>query len=218
MLGFCQALDCFTLNYPLMHKRKKYPDNPSPQVRSGIYTTSVRPILALAGAAVIAVAAFAAYFHCLSGGFIVDDDKLLTDNQLVMATDGLHKLWCTTEALDYWPATNTTLWTEWRLWSANSTGYHVTNLILHVVEALLIWVVLRSLSIPGAFLAGMIFAIHPVNVESVAWISQRKNIMAMLFFLLSISWYLKHLSLGSVGGVDSSRHAPLFRIRSVRVI
>jgi Flp pilus assembly protein TadD len=73
----------------------------------------------------------------------------------------------------------------------NTTGYHVINLIFHIVEALLIWAILRKLSIPGAFLAAMIFAVHPVNVESVAWIAQRRNVVAMLFFLLSILWYLK---------------------------
>ena len=74
-------------------------------------------------------------------------------------------------------------------------GYHVTSLILHIVEALLVWLILRKLSIPGAFLAAMIFAVHPVNVESVTWISQQKNMFAMLFFLLSILWYLRFVEL-----------------------
>ena len=132
-----------------------------------------------------------AYRPSITGGFILDDDRLIYDNDLIKASDGLCQFWCTTKADDYWPVTNSTFWIEWRLWGMNSTGYHVTNLILHIVEALLIWIILRKLSIPGAFLAALIFAVHPVNVESVAWIAQRKNMMAMLFFLLSILWYLK---------------------------
>jgi tetratricopeptide (TPR) repeat protein len=100
---------------------------------------------------------------------------------------------------------NTTLWIEWRLWGMKSTGYHLTNLILHVVEALLIWIILRKLSIPGAFLTAMIFALHPVNVQSVAWISQRKNMMAMLFFLLSILWYLKAAMHTAIAGMTPAR-------------
>ena len=70
-------------------------------------------------------------------------------------------------------------------------GYHVTNLILHAAESLLIWLILRKLSIPGVILAALIFALHPVNVESVAWIASLKNLMALLFFLLSTLWYVK---------------------------
>ena len=71
------------------------------------------------------------------------------------------------------------------------TGYHVTNLLLHIADSLLVWLVLARLKIPGAFLAALLFAVHPINVESVAWIAQRKNVLSLLFFLLSIVWYLK---------------------------
>jgi hypothetical protein len=145
----------------------------------------------LVGAAFIIVATFVAYFPSLRGGFILDDIMLLTENRLIKASDGLYRFWCTTEPTDYWPVSNSSLWLEWRLWGMQPTGYHVTNLILHIVDALLIWTILGDLLIPGAFLAALLFALHPVNVESVAWISQRKGLLAMLFFLLSILWYLK---------------------------
>jgi TctA family transporter len=87
----------------------------------------------------------------------------------------------------------------------NPTGYHVTNLILHIVESPLIWIILRKLYIPGAFLAAMIFAVHPVNVESVAWIASRKNLTAMLFFLLAILWYLKADTLRISAGTTPAR-------------
>ena len=103
----------------------------------------------LAGLALIAAVAIAAYLPSVNGGFIWDDYLLLVDNALVNASDGLHRMWCTAQAIDYWPATNTSFWIEWRLWGLNSTGYHVTNLVLHVLESLLIWIILRKLSVPG---------------------------------------------------------------------
>ena len=166
------------------------------------------PIHVGAGVALIIVVALLAYLPSINGGFVWDDDLLLTNNQLIKSPDGLYRFWCSTEAKDYWPATNTTFWIEWRLWEMNPAGYHVSNLILHIVEALLIWIILRKLSIPGAFLAAIIFVVHPVNVESVAWIAQRKNTMAMLFFLLSILCYLNDFKTSRRVKAHSSRHTP----------
>ena len=176
-----------------MPKRKKSSNKNVPQARLQPSRPSALPLGVLAGVALIIVLVFLAYLPSLSGGFIWDDNLLLTKNELIKSPDGLYRFWCTTQSYDYWPLTYTTFWLEWRLWGLHSTGYHVTNLILHIVESLLIWLILRKLSIPGAFLAAMIFAVHPVNVESVAWIAQRKNLMAMLFFLLSILCYLESI-------------------------
>ena len=174
-----------------MHNYKKSSKQHAPKARSATSGLSALPLGVLGGMAIIALAVFLAYLPSINGDFILDDGDLVMDNPLIKASDGLYRFWCTTQTTDYWPVTNTSFWIEWRMWGMNSTGYHVTNLILHIVESLLIWVILRKLSIPGAFLAALIFALHPVNVESVSWISQRKNTMALLFFLLSILCYLK---------------------------
>ncbi len=176
-----------------MPKPKKNSRKHVSKARSRTAIASTLPINTLVAASLIVVAVFLVYLPALSGGFVLDDDLLLTENNLIQAPDGLHRFWCTAEATDYWPVTNTTLWIEWRLWGMHPDGYHVTNLILHIVESLLIWVILRKLSVPGAFWAAVIFAVHPVSVESVAWIASRKNLMAMLFALLSILWYLKYI-------------------------
>ena len=171
---------------------------------------SRRPWLA---AAVLVGLTLLAYLPSLRAGFIWDDDNFLTLNPLIKASDGLYRFWFTTQATDYWPVTSSTLWLEWRLWGMHAAGYHATNLALHVVEVLLLWTILRRLRLPGATLAASLFALHPVNVESVAWIAQRKNLVAMLFFLLSIGCFLE-IGLGRAGaagrgqGRDSIRRRP----------
>jgi protein O-mannosyl-transferase len=143
----------------------------------------------LAGA--LALVGLIAYLPMLRNGFVWDDDTFLTQNPLIKAPDGLARFWFSTQPSDYWPVTSTTLWVEWRLWGMHAVGYHATNLILHVVEGMMLWSILRRLKVPGAYLAALLFVVHPVNVESVAWIAQRKNLMAMLFYLLSIQCFLR---------------------------
>jgi protein O-mannosyl-transferase len=171
----------------------------------------------LAGIAIIALVAFLAYLSSINGGFVLDDNLFVTENNLIQTSDGLHKLWCTAESEEYYPVSYSTLWIDWRLWGMKTTGYRVINLILHIVEALLIWAILRKLSIPGAFLAAAIFVVHPVNVESVAWIAQRRNMAAMLFFLLSIFWYVKFVELAPlrVAAKQCTDHCPLSTAHSV---
>ncbi len=141
--------------------------------------------------ALLAGVTLIAYFPALRGGFIWDDDSFLTQNKLIKAGDGLYRMWFTTAPGDFWPVTYSSLWIEWRLWGMHAAGYHAVNLGLHLVESLLLWAVLRKLRFPAPYLAAFLFAVHPVNVESVAWIAQRKNLMAMLFFLATIWCFLE---------------------------
>jgi len=142
-------------------------------------------------AALIVGAALLAYAPVLRAGFVWDDDKFLTENPLIHAPDGLYHFWFTTAPPDYFPLTSSMLWFEWRLWGPHAAGYHLVNVLLHAASAVLLWRVLLRLRIPGAWLAGLLFALHPVAVESVAWITERKNTLPMVFYLASILAYLR---------------------------
>lgn len=144
--------------------------------------------------AVILAVVFAAYAPVFRNGFVWDDDSSLTANRFIQDNGGFRQIWLTTRTPDYWPVTSTALWLEWRLWGANPLGYHVASVLVHAMAAVLFWMILTGMGVPGAFLAALIFAVHPVNVESVAWITQLKNLLAMLFFLASIYCFLRSRS------------------------
>jgi len=139
----------------------------------------------IAKVAAIILAGVLPYLPALGGGFVWDDQPLITANPLMRTPSGLAEIWSGSRTADYFPVTNTFFWIEHHLFGDNATGYHALNILLQAANALLFWRVLRRLQIPGAFLAGLIFAIHPINAESVAWISELKNMLSMFFFLIS---------------------------------
>jgi Flp pilus assembly protein TadD len=140
----------------------------------------------------IVIVVLVSYLPLLGAGFIWDDDQHITNNPLLLNADGLVKLWTEPRALpQYYPLTHTFFWIEHHLWGNQPLGYHVVNVLVHACNALLIWWILRRLDVPGALFAALLFGVHPINVETVAWVSEGKNTFSLLFYLLSFLAYLR---------------------------
>ncbi len=135
---------------------------------------------------------FAAYSPVRHAGFIWDDDAHLTRNPCIVGPLGLKEIW-TTSAADYFPLVLTNFWVQFQIWGLNPLPYHVLSVVLHAANALLLWLVLRRLRVPGAWLGAALWALHPVQVESVAWIAELKNTQSGLFFLAAIWFFLRWL-------------------------
>jgi tetratricopeptide (TPR) repeat protein len=142
------------------------------------------------GAAILLMVVVA-YLPAVRGGFIWDDDAHVTKPEL-QSLHGLWRIWSEVGATQqYYPVLHSAFWLEHRQWSDAALGYHLLNVLLHVTAACLFVAVLRRLAVPGAWLAGMIFALHPVCVESVAWISEQKNTLSTVFYLAGALAYLR---------------------------
>lgn len=135
--------------------------------------------------------ALAAYFPALRGGFAWDDAGHVTRQDL-QSLHGLARIWFEVGATQqYYPFLHTAFWVEHRLWGDSPLGYHLINVLLHATAACLLGVILRRLTVPGAFLAALLFALHPVCVESVAWIAEQKNTLSGVLYFCAALAYLR---------------------------
>src|SRR5580658_7980155 len=133
-------------------------------------------------AAVIIVSTMVIYWPALHGGWLWDDNVDITENLTTKGARGLWNIWFEPGTQpDYYPIKASVQWAQWHLWGADTFGYHVTNVMLHIASALLVWRLFDKLGLRLAWLGGLIFAVHPVQVESVAWIAELKNALAMPF-------------------------------------
>ena len=139
--------------------------------------------------ALLFFATLIAYLPALRGGLLWDDDHHLTSPDL-QSLHGLWRIWFDPGATQqYYPLLHSAFWIEHRIWGDSVLGYHLANVLLHATAAFLLIVILRRLSLPGAWLAGFLFALHPVCVEAVAWISEQKSTLSGVLYVCSaLAW------------------------------
>ncbi len=141
---------------------------------------------------ILLILTLAAYAPVVRDKFIWDDDAYVTNNPTLRSLNGLRLIWLEPLATpQYYPLVHTTFWIEYHLWELAPLGYHIVNVLLHATSVILLWRLLLRLQIPGAWLAAAIFAVHPVGVESVVWITERKNVLSMALVLASMIAYVR---------------------------
>lgn len=145
-----------------------------------------------------------AYLPVLDNGFIWDDDDYVTDNPTLSSLAGLGRIWFEHGAtIQYYPLTFSTFWIEHQLWGLAPLGYHAVNLVFHLATAFVLWRIFAGWwSVRAAWLVAALFALHPLHVESVAWVTERKNVLSGVLYLASADLYLR----GS-GLLDAARRA-----------
>jgi tetratricopeptide (TPR) repeat protein len=149
-----------------------------------------RPIRTWLWALFLIALVLIAYARVFNAGFIWDDESHLTQNPCIVGPLGLKEIWTSMRAV-YYPLVLTTFWGLHKLVGLNSSPYHILNVLMHAGSAILLWRVLRQLAVRGAWLGAALWALHPVMVQSVAWITELKNTQSCLFYLLSVFCFLK---------------------------
>jgi tetratricopeptide (TPR) repeat protein len=151
----------------------------------------MKPAKKAVAALSIALASACVYQPCLQGKWLWDDGLEVSQNVVLRSPGGWWEPWVHPQGMDYFPLKSSLQWLQWHLWGADPSGYHVVNLGLHVASALLIWRLLELLGVRTAILGGLLFAVHPLAVESVAWISEFKNTVSLPPLLLASIAYVE---------------------------
>ncbi|MGB9476140.1 MAG: tetratricopeptide repeat protein [Candidatus Udaeobacter sp.] len=159
-------------------------------------------ILALLLIALVCVA----YARVLNAGFIWDDESHLTQNPCIIGPLGLKEIWTTARAV-YYPLVLTTFWALHKVVGLTPWPYHLVNVLLHAASAVLLWQILWQLEVRGAWLGAALWALHPVMVQSVAWVTELKNTQSCLFYLLSIFCFLKWNHTSQIVQVSQEQNA-----------
>ena len=141
--------------------------------------------------ALLVVVVLVAYWPVLSCGWIWDDDDYVTENRHLQTLGGLFAVWVPGNTPQYYPLVFSSFWLEARIWGLDPAGFHTVNMLLHAVNVCLVWRLGRILCVPGAWFVAVLFAAHPVHVETVAWVTERKNVLSGAFYLLAALAYLR---------------------------
>ena len=142
---------------------------------------------------VICVAALQAYAPAIRAGWIWDDDSYILENPAVQLPRGVLDAWVPGSTPQYYPLVFVSFWVQHAVHGLDPYGYHLANVLLHVGSSIMLWRLLRRLRVPGSLLAAGLFALHPVQVETVAWVTERKNVLSMAFALASLIAWVRFL-------------------------
>jgi tetratricopeptide (TPR) repeat protein len=154
-------------------------------------------------AGVLALLTMVSFWPAISGGFLWNDSVNVTQNQAVQDSQGLATIWSPSAgATQYYPLTQTSYWVEYQLWKNWPLGFRVVNLVLHAAGALVLWRLLRRLALPGAWVAAALWAVHPLQAESVCWVSERSNVLSALLAFTSLLFYLEFAGLRDPGSSE----------------
>ena len=169
--------------------------SPVPRLATGVFDGFSRQD-ALAALA-LALLAGVCYLPAMLWGGLIWDDRIWSQSQAVLEWSGLGTIWSWPSLIEhekhYWPLTYTTFWLEHKIWGLAPAGYHIVNVLLHLLNSLLVWRLLLRLAVPGAWVVAAVFAAHPLHVESVAWIIERKDVLSGLFYLTAVAAWLRFL-------------------------